>query len=145
MPKAVEYLGAFDKITRSADPVPLIETDLIVLRGADKTDNLADPASATQGTLYIDYTEGNLDDVTIKIYTSHLAEPGDDDWHEETDSIGDAGVITLHTLEHVLDSDGRKTWHFPIGAIRSLKVTINGGGADNTDSTIECTLGLRTN
>lgn len=146
MANATEYIAAPDVFQADTiDPIPLTETDVIVLNGRDRSENLIDPASGTQGTLYIDYTQGNLDNVTIKVYSSYLDEPGANDWYQETDAVGDAGTITLHNLEIAQAGDAQMTWHFPIGAMRSIKVTVEGGGADNTNSEIDLTLAVRSN
>ena len=145
--KGTEFISAPDVYTADTlTPIPtLAETDVIVLSGIDRSANLVDPGSGTQATLYINYIEGALTNATIKVYGSYSDDPTAGEWFQETDAIGDAGTITLHDLEITMAANTQCTWHFPIGALRSLRVTIQGTGESNVGSALDLTLAVRTN
>jgi len=132
--------------TYTVTPVPTAaETDAIIIkpRSSDST-SVADIGGNTQGTLYIDFTKGSLTSLTIKTYGSLKNDPGAGDWYIETiekDDDTTLGKITLGEQYITLTATGKLAWHFPIGAFRSYKITIQGvGTATNSALTLDCSL-----
>jgi hypothetical protein len=138
--KAKEYNGS---------PVPLTETDAVIIKPVAQ-----DPTSAatiggnSQGTLFIDFTKGNLANVVIRMYGSYLPDPTKNDWYEETIEKDDAtnlGLVSLGGQEITLTSNCKYTYHFPIGAFQAYKITVQGTGASNTGSSLKLNVALRIN
>jgi hypothetical protein len=134
-------LGAYT----SDDIVPTDETDAIVIKDIDvDATSIASVGGNTQATLYIDFTLGSLTNCTVRIYQSYLGNPTATDWYQETSETESSGALTLNLLRIVMTADTKKTWHFPIGASRATRITIQGSGTQD-DSLIHLRLGLRSN
>ena len=142
--KGTEFISAPDVYTADTVVVTDDEKDVMVLTWADREDNLVDPGSGTQATLYINFLKGFLNSATMRIYSSYSADPTVDEWFQETDAIGSLGTITLHNLEITMADSTKCTWHFPIGAVRSLRITVQGTGQYKLD-TLDATIAIRTN
>ena len=129
----------------SITPVPTAETDAILIKpvGVDSA-SVADIGGNTQGTLFIDFTIGSLDKVIIRTYGSYKNNPGADDWHQEVIEKDDAttlGLVTLGVQYIELSADAKIAYHFPIGAFKSFKITIEGSGtATNSVLVLNCSL-----
>jgi hypothetical protein len=116
------------------------------------------PASVganTQGTLYIKYVPASLTNCKIRIYGSYLTNPASTDWYSESFEVDTTSaptttatisefLIDLGTVDYSGATNGPIAWHFPLGAYKSLKVTVQSVGTI-TSSALTLTLGLRTN
>lgn len=132
-------------IQYTASPVPLSETDAIVLSPLNVDGTVvAEAGGNTQATLYIKYVKGTSTSATLRVYGSYLDSPGINDWYKETVETDAAGVATLDPFSIVLTADAVIAYHFPIGAFKTLKVTVVRAGVDGSSSII-LNLGLRTN
>lgn len=129
-----------------ASPVLLSEVDAIILKplSADSS-SIAEVGGNTQGTLYIDFIKGSLSKASIRIYGSYKANPGSGDWYQETIETDSAGTATLDEFVIDLTSNKKISYHIPLGAYKSFKITVEGIGASNTGSSIKLNIGLRTN
>lgn len=132
----------------SASPVPTSETDAIVVKSPEvDTSSVASIGGNTQGTLYIKFTKGNLTKAQIRIYGSYVANPGANDWYQESFENPDTtniGTSNLYPFIIELTADTQISYHIPLGAYKAFKVTIKGVGTA-TGSSIVLNLGLRTN
>lgn len=133
----------------SASPVPLTETDAIIIKGVDSEfASVADIGGNTQGTLYINFVKGNLTKVVIRTYGSYLKNPTDDDWYQEViekDDPTTLGLVTLGEQYIELSANAKIAYHFPIGAFKAYKITVQGYGTSNTNSSITLNCALRVN
>lgn len=132
--------------TTGAGTVPTAsETDAITLLDVDAdATSVASINSNTQATLFIDFTKGSLTNVIIKFYGSYLNNPTASDWFSETIESSSSGTITLTSINITLTANAKQMWHFPIGACRSYKVTVQGTGTA-TSSSLKLYLGMRSN
>jgi len=144
--EVIKFAEATERASYTASPVPTIETDAIVVRGADvDSSSIISVGNNTQGTLFIDFTRGSLTNCTIKLYGSPYGNPDANQWFTETEESSSSGALTLNPISIVLtDSAARKMWHFPLGANRAYKITVQGNGT-NTGSSINLVLSLRSN
>jgi len=126
-------------------PVPTDETDAIIIKPASvDSSSVADVGGNTQGTLFINFTKGSLTKVTIKTYGSYKNNPGASDWYQEVIEKDDAttlGKVTLGKQYIELDASTKIAYHFPLGAFKSFKVTVQGTGtASNSSLTLNAAL-----
>jgi len=144
--ETIKFAEATDQATYTASPVPTTETDAIIAKevGADST-SVISVGNNTQGTLYIDFTKGSLTSCIIRLYGSPYANPTSGQWFTETEESSASGVLTINPISIVLtDTTAKKMWHFPLGANRSYKITVQGTGTA-TGSSITLVLSLRSN
>jgi len=126
----------------SAGVLSNTETDAIVL---DDDDSIAETVKApanTQATLYINFTKGSLTNAIIRFYGSPLKNATD--WYQETQEVDSNGTATLYPFNITLTADTKAIYNFPIDAVRSYKITVQGTGT-TTGSRIKLSLGLRNN
>ena len=129
----------------SITPVPTSETDAILIKpvGVDSA-SAADIGGNTQGTLFIKFTKGSLDKITIRTYGSHKNNPTATDWYQEViekDDTTTLGLVTLGKQYIEIAADATIAYHFPVGAFRSYKITIQGTGtATGSALTLNCSL-----
>ncbi len=143
--QTIKFAEATDIAAYEFNPVPTTETDAIVVKSVDVDNNsVISVGNNTQGSLYIDFTKGSLTSVSIKLYGSPYSNPTSTQWFPETEESSSSGVLTLNDLSISMTADGRKMWHFPLGANRSYKITVTGTGT-NTGSKIKLVLSLRSN
>ena len=144
----VRYASAGDVVTyTSPSTVSNTETDAIVLLDTDVlATSVASVGGNTQGTLYMNFTIGSLTTVTIRLYGSYLSNPTATDWFIETEESSSSGVLTLNNVGIVLTATTTvpKMWHFPIGACKAYKITIQSSGTI-TSSSIFLAVALRSN
>lgn len=129
----------------TASPVPTVETDAILIKSVPiDSASSATISGNSQGTLFIDFTKGSLTNVVIRMYGSYKANPGDNDWYEETiekDDPTTLGLVSLGGQEIVLTNNCKFTYHFPIGAFQAYKITVSGtGNATGSKITLNCAL-----
>lgn len=127
--------------------VPTVtETNAIVISAPDVAGptSVASNEGNTQATLYLDFTKGSLTNVSVKIYGSYLASPTANDWYQETVETDAVGVATLDPFSIVLTATARIAYHFPLGAYRTIRITVQGNGTA-TSSLMKLNLGLRNN
>lgn len=109
----------------------------------------------TQGTLYIKYVPASLSACKIRVYGSYKNLPTATDWYQETFETDSTSaptttatlslfVIDLGTVDYSGATNSPIAWHFPLGAYKSLKVTVQSTGTI-TSSAITLNLGLRCN
>ena len=101
----------------------------------------------TQATLFIDFTLSSLTNCTIKFYGSYKGDAvaaTATDWFVETEEASTTGTLTLSPVSIVMTGSLNGMWHFPMGACRSYKITVNSTGTAGT-SALKLTLGLRSN
>jgi hypothetical protein len=130
----------------SAGTVPTVaETDAMVILESDvlATSVISAPAN-TQATLMVDFTVGSLTNVLIKFYGSYLQRPGSGDWFSETIETNSSGVLTITPINITMTGTTKAMWHFPIGACKAYKITVQGTGTA-TGSSIKLYLGMRNN
>jgi len=147
MSQVVRFDSAIDlaTYTTGAGTVPTSETDAIVIKDIDvDSGSIASIGGNTQGTLFIDFTKGSLTNVVIKFYGSYKGDPGSSDWFPETEESSSSGTLTLNNINITMTASGTKMWHFPIGACRAYKITVQGTGTA-TGSSLKLYLGLRSN
>lgn len=143
--EVIRYGSTNETKTYSVTPVPTSETDAIVLKDSDvDATSVISVGGNTQGTLFIKFTKGSLTNCVIKMYGSYLGNPTATDWYQESEESSSSGEITLNPLSIKLTADTVKTWHFPIGANRSYRITVTGTGTA-TSSSLDLTVGLRNN
>jgi len=144
--ETIKFAEATDQATYTASPVPTTETDAIIAKevSADST-SVISVGNNTQGTLYIDFTKGSLTNCTIRLYGSPYANPTSEQWFIETEENSASGALTINPISIVLtDTIAKKMWHFPLGANRAYKITVQGTGTA-TGSSIKLVLSLRSN
>ena len=129
----------------SITPVPTAETDAILIKpvGVDSA-SAADIGGNTQGTLFINFTKGSLDKITIRTYGSYKNNPSAGDWHQEViekDDTTTLGLVTLGVQYIEISATAKIAYHFPVGAFRSYKITIQGTGtATGSVLVLNCSL-----
>ena len=132
----------------SVTPVPTAETDAILIKpvGVDSA-SAADIGGNTQGTLFIDFTVGSLSKITIRTYGSFKNNPEAADWHQEViekDDTTTLGLVTLGVQYIEISANAKIAYHFPIGAFKSYKITIEGSGTA-TNSVLKLNVSLKVN
>ena len=142
----IRFGSADDLKSYTLTPLANAETDTIVLKDIDvSAGSVVSVGGNTQGTLYINYSHGSLTACVIKVYGSYVGDPGSGDWYTETDEADSSGVLTLNPLSIAIgNADFKGMWHFPIGAMRALKITTTTTGTV-TSSAITLNLALRSN
>jgi hypothetical protein len=146
MAYAIRYTSADDLASYApSGTVSNTETTALTVKDIDiDSDSVASIGGNTQGTLFINFTKGSLTNCTIRIYQSYLGNPDTGDWYQETSEADSSGALTLNPLTIVLTATAKLTWHFPIGAARATKVTVQSLGTV-TASNIKLYLSLRSN
>jgi hypothetical protein len=145
----VKFPSSIEVATYESSPVSNVEANAIVIREPDiDSSSTISVGSNTQGTLYIDFTKGNLTNAIIRLYGSYLNSGGSfgSEWFIETveDTTSGSGDVSLYDMRIVLTSSCQRMFHFPLGACRMYKITVQGTG-DNAGSSIKLAVGLRNN
>jgi hypothetical protein len=124
------------------------ETAAIVLTDSDiDSASVVSVGGNTQATLFIDFVKDSLSNCTIKFYGAHKGNPTTGtatDWFVETEESSSSGALTLNPVSIVMTASANTMWHFPIGACRAYKITVNSTGTAGS-SALKLTLGLRSN
>lgn len=143
----IKYASGIDVASGyTVTPIPTVATTAFTVLDLDvDSTSVASVGGNTQATLYIDYTVGSLTSCDIIIYSSYVGNPADTDWYQETQESDSSGVATLYPFKITLgNADLKIDYHFPIGAVRAIKVAVQASGT-NTSSALTLNLGLRSN
>lgn len=125
--------------------VPGAETDVITIVAPDELNtSVVSSGGNTQGTLYIDFTKGSLTNCTLKIYGSYVGNPSTSEWYQECIETSTSGTVTLFAMDIVLTATMKVEYHFPIGAVRALKITAASTGTA-TGGILNLSVGMRSN
>ena len=136
----------------TATPIPTTETDAVFLYALEASPmTAAEPVGNSQGTLFINYNQGSLTSCDIRIYGSYKYLPTTGQWYSETVEADTGGSAALSAFFIHLTASATGTgsnsplmYHFPIGAVRSLKVTVIGNGTASSSS-LTLNVGVRVN
>lgn len=136
------FPSGIEKKTATVSVIPNTETEVITLLAPDlDSTSVVSPNGNTQATLWLDFTKGSVTSATFKIYSTL---DGVNWYNEQLVTAGSAGAVTLDDINFTLTTTAKKIYHFPIGAIRGLRVTAQSVGT-TTGSSINCSITLKTN